>query len=92
MDGDILTSKDYRYEIREDQKWFPQSRYGVFIHWGPYSVIGRGEQVLFREHLDHAKYAEIACEWNPEHFDAEEWAALFQKAGLALITNGIWDG
>ena len=94
MDGDILTSKDYRYEIREDQKWFPQSRYGVFIHWGPYSVIGRGEQVLFREHLDHAKYAEIACEWNPEHFDAEEWAALFQKAGFryACLTTRHHDG
>ncbi len=38
-----------------------RSRYGVFIHWGPYAAYGRGEQVLFREHLDPREYEQRAC-------------------------------
>ena len=42
-------------------QWFPDARYGMFIHWGPYAQYGRGEQVLFREHLDQQEYAARAC-------------------------------
>ena len=56
MDAEQHTSVTFTYDIPEYFRWFPESRYGVFIHWGPYSVLGRGEQVLFREHLDPTEY------------------------------------
>lgn len=75
-------------------QWFPQSRYGLFIHWGPYAAYGRGEQVLFREHLDPAEYIEAARNWNPSQFDAEEWAYHAKKGGFkyAVLTSRHHDG
>ena len=42
--------------IPDKWRWFTESRYGLFLHWGPYAAHGRGEQVLFREHLDPREY------------------------------------
>ena len=63
-------------------RWFNQARFGLFIHWGPYSVLGRGEQSLFREHLDQREYAQMACDWNPRRFDARAWATTAREAGM----------
>ncbi len=75
-------------------QWFTQSRYGLFIHWGPYSMIGRGEQVLFREHLDPVAYEQMACAWNPRHYDPKAWAGLARAAGMkyACMTTRHHDG
>lgn len=81
-------------EIPEKWRWFPEARFGMFIHWGPYAVQGRGEQVLFREHLDQQEYGEAACRWNPEQFDARKWAAAARAAGMryAVLTTRHHDG
>ncbi|MEW6355900.1 MAG: alpha-L-fucosidase [Planctomycetota bacterium] len=75
-------------------RWFPECRFGMFIHWGPYSQYGRGEQVLFREHLAQKKYAETACRWNPRKFDAATWANVAKKGGMkyAVLTTRHHDG
>lgn len=82
------------FTVPDKWKWFTQSRYGMFIHWGPYAQYGRGEQVLFREHLNQGEYAEQACAWNPEHFDPELWAYTAKKAGFkyACFTTRHHDG
>ena len=74
--------------------WFRQATYGLFIHWGPYSQHGRGEQVLMRELLDQEEYAEQACRWNPQHFDANEWAQVAVEGGFryAVLTTRHHDG
>ena len=81
-------------QIPDKWKWFSESRFGLFIHWGPYAAYGRGEQVLFREHLDQRAYGEAACSWNPQQFDAEEWAAAARGAGMryAVLTTRHHDG
>lgn len=81
-------------QIPEKWSWFPESRFGMFIHWGPYAAYGRGEQVLFREHLDQRAYGEAACRWNPQHFDATEWAEVAKQAGMryAVLTSRHHDG
>ena len=48
----------------------------MFIHWGPYAAIGRGEQVLFRDHMDPVQYEKAACLWNPREFDAKRLARI----------------
>ena len=75
-------------------KWFRQARYGMFLHFGPYAAYGRGEQVLFREHMDQRDYAEKACRWNPEHYDPKVWADVARRSGMkyAVLTTRHHDG
>jgi alpha-L-fucosidase len=75
-------------------EWFPSARYGLFIHWGPYAAYGRGEQVLFREHLDQREYEQNACAWNPADFDATQWAKIAVEGGFkyAVLTTRHHDG
>jgi len=80
--------------IPDHWKWFYESRYGMFIHWGPYAVIGHGEQPLFRERLDQREYTEMACKWRPKKFDAKKWAAVAKAGGMkyAVLTGRHHDG
>jgi len=74
--------------------WFRDAAFGLFVHWGPYSEYGRGEQVLFREHLDPRQYEVAACRWNPTRFDAKEIAETAVSAGCryAVLTTRHHDG
>ena len=75
-------------------KWFSSAHLGMFIHWGPYAAVERGEQVLIREQLDQRRYAEQACRWNPRKYDPREWAAVAVAAGMryAVLTARHHDG
>ncbi len=81
-------------EVPERWRWFAEGRYGLFIHWGPYSMWGRGEQVLLRERLDQADYERQSCLWNPERYDPREWARVAKRAGMryAVLTSRHHDG
>lgn len=84
----------FHYEIPEAFQWFPESRYGMFIHWGPYAALERGEQVLFREHLNQREYELAACKWNPKGYDAREWVKIMKEGGFryACLTTRHHDG
>ncbi|RRJ96930.1 alpha-L-fucosidase [Opitutaceae bacterium TAV4] len=79
--------------------WFREATYGLFIHWGPASRHGRGEQILMRDLRDQREYARQACAWNPSAFDAGEWARIAMRGGFryaVLVTRHhdgfcIWD-
>lgn len=75
-------------------KWFNEARFGLFIHWGPYALVGRGEQVLIRELMDPREYERVACGWNPSSFDPREWARVARDAGMkyAVLTARHHDG
>jgi alpha-L-fucosidase len=77
-----------------NNKWFKQARFGMFIHTGPFSLYGHGEQVLFRENLDQKIYEDKAARWNPKRFDAYELAACAKQAGMkyAILTSRHHDG
>jgi len=81
-------------DLPEKWRWFSQAKYGLFIHWGPYAAIGRGEQVLFRDHMDPAEYERAACAWNPVEFDAKRWARMAREGGAkyACLTARHHDG
>lgn len=80
--------------IPEYWRWFNEARFGLFIHWGAYAAIGRGEQSLFREHLDQVEYARNAFAWNPRRYDAKRWAEIAANAGMryAVLTTRHHDG
>ena len=54
-------------------KWFQDVRFGMFIHWGLYSLIGRGEWVMHTESIPVAEYEKLVPQFNPIKFNADEW-------------------
>ena len=78
-----------------DQKWWQDAKFGMFIHWGLYSqlagewkgqkVKGIGEWIMKQLNIPVEEYERIAKEFNPVHFNAEEWVSLAKKAGMKYI-------
>ncbi len=74
-----------KFDTPEYWKWFTDGKFGLFLHFGPYAEVGRGEQVLFREHMDHDAYKDMAVAWNPTLFDAAQWAAAAKNMGVKYV-------
>jgi len=64
---------------------FQDMRFGMFIHWGLYALIARGEWVMHWEHIPVAEYEQLATRFNPGHFNADEWASIAADAGQRYI-------
>jgi len=78
----------------ERLKWFHEARFGMFIHWGLYSLVGRGEWVMYVEKIPKEEYAKLAGQFNPKRFDADAWAGLAAEAGMKymVMTTRHHDG
>lgn len=78
----------------ERMKWFHQARFGMFIHWGLYSLTGRGEWTMFLERQKADDYAKLAEKFKPARFDANEWARIAVEAGMkyVVLTTRHHDG
>lgn len=70
----------------EARKWFQDARFGIFIHWGVYSVPARGEWAMQLEKIPASEYERFASQFNPTEFNAAEWVALAKRAGAKYIT------
>ena len=66
-------------------KWWHEARYGMFIHYGLYSQLARGEWVMLDERIPVAEYEKLAPGFRPRKGAAAEWAALAKKAGMKYI-------
>ncbi|MEI6516897.1 MAG: alpha-L-fucosidase [bacterium] len=83
-------------------KWFDESRFGMFIHWGVYSVpagewngnTGYGEWFLEETKMPVSQYEKFAKEFNPVKFNAKEWVRMAKDAGVKyiVITTKHHDG
>ena len=62
-------------------KWWHDARFGMFIHWGLYSVMERHEWVMENEGIPVAEYEQLAKRFNPKPHAAREWAKLAKRAG-----------
>ncbi len=65
---------------------FRGHRFGLFVHWGIYSVLGRGEWVMYHEKIPVQEYEKLQHQFNPSLFNAREWVALVKRAGMRYIT------
>ncbi len=85
-------------------KWWREARFGMFIHWGVYSVpagtyngkqIGSiGEWIMNRGKIPVAEYAAYTKQFNPVKFDADKWVLTAKSAGMKyiVITSKHHDG
>lgn len=75
-------------------KWFNDARFGMFVHWGLYSLLGRGEWVRYQEAVPAEDYHSLAHQFNPRYFDANGWANLATEAGMKymVLTTKHHDG
>jgi alpha-L-fucosidase len=106
-----LTNADTGDSLREAEdkrvsrmQWWKEARFGMFIHWGIYSVPagvykgkpikGSGEWLMDHGKIPIPEYEEFAKQFNPQKFDAEEWVKIAKGAGMKyiVITSKHHDG
>ena len=66
--------------------WFSDARFGLFIHWGPFSIPGSGEWVMNDRKLTVHNYTNLKDFFNPIDFNAEQWVTMAKSAGMKYIT------
>lgn len=70
----------------KNREWFQQARFGLFIHWGVYSVLADGEWVMNTRQIPIASYEKLPAFFNPNAFSPKEWVQLAKDAGMQYIT------
>ena len=89
---------------RERLAWFHEAKYGLFIHWGLYAIPagewkgkripGIGEWIMNRAQIPVREYEQLAKQFNPVKFNADDWVQLAKDAGMKyiVITSKHHDG
>ncbi len=66
-------------------KWWTDSRFGMFIHWGLYALPARHEWVKNRERMTDGQYQKYFENFNPDLYDPKEWARKAKNAGMKYV-------
>ena len=66
-------------------KWWQDAKFGMFIHWGLYSIEGKGEWAMFNNKIPAEEYAKLADKFNPQQFDANVWVKVAREAGMKYM-------
>lgn len=70
----------------DERDWFLEKRFGMFAHWGLYSILGWHEQHQWRGRVPRHEYVKLANRWNPVNFNPDQWLDLLQEAGMEYLT------
>lgn len=73
-------------EVKQSQTEFQNDKFGIFLHWGIYSMLGDGEWVMNNKDINYSEYTHLADGFYPSKFNAEEWVKAFKAAGAKYIT------
>jgi alpha-L-fucosidase len=68
------------------REWFGNAKFGLFIHWGPFSIPGSGEWVMQVRNISVKNYTNLKDFFNPIEFNAAEWVSMAKNAGMKYIT------
>ena len=68
-----------------DTSWFTHDRFGMFIHWGLYSMPARHEWVKTKEAISEEKYDKYFKYFDPDMYDPKEWARQAKDAGMKYV-------
>lgn len=66
-------------------EWFQNARFGLFMHYGLYSQLARGEWVMLREKIPVAQYEQLRNTFRPDKFDANRIASVAEDAGMRYV-------
>ncbi len=98
--GDYLQESRSQYDAR--MKWWSDARFGMFIHWGLYSIpagewkgnTNHAEWIRTTAQIPIAEYDKFVSQFNPVKFDAAEWVHMAKNAGMKyiVITSKHHDG
>lgn len=79
---------------KPDTRWFEEARFGMFVHFGPYSVLGNGEWIMNNRNIKVNDYRRLQDFFNPQAFDAKEWVRIAKDAGMKyiILTSRHHDG
>ena len=82
--------------------WWREARFGMFLHWGLYSILAGkwkdddrwAEWIRHNAKIPIDEYDQLRARWNPTGFDPEQWAHMAQRAGMryAVLTTKHHDG
>lgn len=64
---------------------FADSKFGIFLHWGLYSIFAQGEWYLSKGKLSHQEYKKSADAFYPHRFNAKEWVSAIKASGAKYI-------
>ncbi len=78
-------SKAVLADRKRRMKWWHQARFGMFIHYGLYSQLGRHEWVMNRERIPVKEYERLAKTFAPQPGSPRQWARLARKAGMKYM-------
>jgi len=94
--------QDSQSEYAARMKWWSEARFGLFIHWGLYSIpagewkgqTGYGEWIRHTAHIPVEEYEKFLAQFNPAKFDADTWVRAAREAGMKyiVITSKHHDG
>jgi alpha-L-fucosidase len=82
--------KDYAELYRDDPRqaaraWFAEAKFGLFMHYGLYSLLGRGEWVMLRERIPVAEYEKLQSQFTARDFDVDFITDLACDAGMKYV-------
>ena len=76
----------------QNREWFQDAKFGLFVHWGVYSIMGGGgdegiaEWIMSRKNIPVNQYEKLPGFFYPIEYDPAKWVAMVKKAGMKYIT------
>jgi alpha-L-fucosidase len=84
--GNLFAQTENKPTETPDTRWLEEARFGLFVHFGPYAVLGAGEWVMNTRGIKGSDYMRLQTLFNPQAFDAREWVQIAKRAGMKYIT------
>ncbi len=80
--GDSYVPTEENLAARQE---FQDNKFGIFLHWGIYSMTAQGEWYMQNRNIHRDEYAKLASGFYPSRFDAAEWVSAIKAAGAKYI-------
>jgi alpha-L-fucosidase len=92
----LMWQKEFGATHDRRMEWWRAARFGMFIHWGVYSVaagswngtnvtLGGAEWIMNRGRIPWAEYQKLPAQFDPTNFNAEQWVKIAKRAGMKYI-------
>jgi alpha-L-fucosidase len=71
--------------LNQRMAWWREAKFGMFVHYGLYSILGRHEWVMNRERIPVAEYETLAAQFKADKCNPRQWARLAREAGQKYV-------